>query len=341
MLPTLSVCATIFYMNWEMLGHEWAVGLLREQVSRQSLRHAYLFVGPQGIGRRTLALRFAQALNCLTPPALGDFCGNCRPCLQIARMQYADLEVVEAEQKGGALRVEQIRNLQRSLSLSAYEANYRVAILLRFEDATISAMNALLKTLEEPAPQVVLILTAESAESLLPTIVSRCEVLRMRPLPVDVVSQGLATHWGVSEEQAQLLAHISAGRPGYALRLYEEPELQEQRVTWLDDHWRLLSSSRVERFRYAETLAKEKDVIPQILAVWLSFWRDVLLRGLGTAASLVNLDRQGEIDDLSANVGVEQAFKVVSTLEHTLDSLGRNVNLRLAVEVVMLDLPYR
>jgi len=253
--------ATIYLMNWDLLGHDWAVDLLREHVVKGRLRHAYLFTGPQGVGRRTLALRLAQAINCPQPPSPGEPCRTCRTCKQIEQMQHPDLSIVQAEVEGGTLKVEQVRELQRSLSLTPYEARYRVAILLRFEEANPSASNALLKTLEEPAPQVVLILTAESAEALLPTIVSRCEVLRLRPSPVEQVSQALQARPGMTAEQADLLAHIAAGRVGYALRLSETPELLEQRRAWLDDHQRLLAASRVERFAYAEAIAKDKDAL--------------------------------------------------------------------------------
>jgi DNA polymerase-3 subunit delta' len=160
-------------------------------------------------------------------------------------MQHPDLSIVRAEQEGGTLKVDQIRDLQRSLSLAPYEARYRVAVLLRFEEAHASASNALLKTLEEPSP---LVLTAESAESLLPTIVSRCEVLRLRPLAAEALSQGLQSRWGLLPDQARLLAHLSGGRPGYAMRLHEHPELLQQRQAWLNDHRNLLSASRVARF---------------------------------------------------------------------------------------------
>ena len=326
-------------MNWDLLGHDWAVDLLREHVVKGRLRHAYLFTGPQGVGRRTLALRLAQAINCPQPPSPGEPCRTCRTCKQIEQMQHPDLSIVQAEVEGGTLKVEQVRELQRSLSLTPYEARYRVAILLRFEEANPSASNALLKTLEEPAPQVVLILTAESAEALLPTIVSRCEVLRLRPSPVEQVSQALQVRPGMTAEQADLLAHIAAGRVGYALRLSETPELLEQRRAWLDDHQRLLAASRVERFAYAEAIAKDKDALRRALLTWLSLWRDVLLRAAGASAALTNPDRQPDIDALSERIALPDALRVVTAIEHTQDLLDRNVNTRLAAEVLLMDLP--
>jgi DNA polymerase-3 subunit delta' len=327
-------------MNWEMIGHEWAAGLLQKHIGGGQVRHAYLFTGPQGVGRRTLALRLAQALNCPQPPSPGDACRVCRVCTQIERMAHPDLAIVQSAEPGGVLKVDQVRELQRSLALHPYEARYRVALLLRFEEANPSAMNALLKTLEEPSPQVVIVLTAESAESLFPTIVSRCEVLRLRPLAVEQVEVGLQNRWGVEPERARLLAHISAGRPGYAIRLHQEPGRLEQRQRRLDDHMRLLSASRVERFAYAETLVKERDTFRLTLLTWLALWRDVLLRAAGSAAPLANPDRQEQIELLAGHVGLTAARRVVAALERTLRLVERNINPRLAAEVLMLDLPH-
>lgn len=326
-------------VTWGILGHEWAVELLKEHVARQVNRHAYLITGPQGVGRRTLGLRLAQALNCPQPTAPGVPCRTCRSCTQIERMQHPDLSVVQAESNGGVLKVDQIRELQHRLSLAPYEARFRVALLLRFEEANANAANALLKTLEEPAPQVVFVLTAESAERLMPTITSRCEVLRLRPLSIQATSQGLEAGLGIPAERASLLAHLSGGRPGYALRLHLEGERLEQRQTWLDDQLHLLSASRVERFTYADSMAREKESLRAVLLVWLSYWRDVLLKTGGASAPLANPDRVEEIEDLAARCDLHTAYQTVAALERTYDLLDRNANPRLAIEVLMLDYP--
>ena len=345
MLPGVSLVAKMpgmdynHAMTWEILGHEWATQMLREHVAKGRLRHAYLFTGPKGVGRRTLALRLAQAINCPQPALPGQPCGICPTCKRIQNMQHPDLAVVQAEQIGATLKVDQIRELQRSLSLAPYEARYRVALLLRFEEANPNAANALLKTLEEPSSQVVLILTAESPESLLPTIVSRCEVLRLSPLPLTAVSQGLQTGWNIPEEQARLLAHLSSGRPGYAVWLHQYPELLEKRQALLDDHQNLLNSNRAARFAYSEKLTKDKEATRLALQTWLSLWRDIMLRAARTSAPLTNLDRETEIENLASRIDLYSARCVISTIDKTLALLERNINTRLGVDVLLLDLP--
>jgi len=326
-------------MNWDMIGHEWAVDLLHEHVAQSQVRHAYLFTGPQGIGRRTLALRFAQALNCPQPTAPGQPCQACSTCKRFLGMAHPDLSVIQAEQVGGILKVEQIRELQHSLSLSPYESRFRVALLLRFEEAHPSAANALLKTLEEPSSQVILILTAESSESLLPTIVSRCEVLRLRPLAVERVQSGLIGSLKMSPEKARLLAHLSGGRPGFAINLYKHPEEIEQRTKWIEDLVRLISASRVERFAYADALSKNKEDLRLVLGTWLSYWRDVTLLTAQTGIPVTNEDWARQLDELVEHLDLQAAHRTLKRVEQSLQLLDRNVNARLILEVLMLDIP--
>jgi DNA polymerase-3 subunit delta' len=328
-------------MPWDIIGHEWAANLLSEQAARREERHAYLFTGPPGVGRRTMALRFAQALNCLQPPAPGQPCRACRICAQIERMQHADLFVVQAEQEGGILKVDQIRSLQHSLALAPYEARYKIALLLRFHEANANAANALLKTLEEAPSRAVLLLTADTPEALLPTIVSRCEVLRLRPMPVDALAAHMPKEERVLAEQARLLAHLSGGRVGYARRLLASPSALDRRQAWIEEAFRLLREPHRERFIYAEKIAKDKDkdLIRQVMLNWLSFWRDVMICAAGADTPLVNIDHEEELRALAGSIDLESARAMVGAAENGLRRLDANVNPRLLAEVLLMDWP--
>ena len=324
--------------NWDLLGNEWAVEMLRQHVAQDAVRHAYLFAGPPGLGRRTLALRFAQALNCTQPLQPGIPCGKCRDCKQIEAMQHPDLTVIQADSEGGTLKVEQVREARRSLTLKPYQSKYRVALFLRFQDANDNAANALLKILEEAPSYAVLILTADQAEGLLPTISSRCEVLRLRPTPLEVLESFLKQN-GADDGQSRLISHVSGGRPGYALRLLQNPSALTSREEKLDEIQSLLPASRVDRFAYCEKLARDKDGMRSVLLLWLSYWRDVLLRAGEASTPIANIDRAQEIESLAGRIQLSEARRVVSDLERSLARLDANVNARLLAEVLLLDWP--
>ena len=366
-------------MAWEILGHEWAVNLLRSHIASDSVRHAYLIIGSDSVGKRTLALRFAQALNCEAPPSPGEYCGTCRACIKISEGKYPDLHVVEVGQldsvvrdervpndvqveggqtNGGAggsqevrqvssmVKVKQIRLLQRQLALAPYEGRWRVALLLRFWEASESAANALLKTLEEPAPQVVMLLTARSVESLLPTIVSRCEVIPLRALARSELERGLIS-LGEADEKARLLAGLSAGRPGIALKMMEDQEMMEKREALLEELFSLLKQNRVERFNYAakfrprrsESTQKVRARAVKTLETWLSLWRDIMINALGAEASVQNDDRRIDIERIASGVSEEQVVGAVQSTERTLRTLHQYANVQLAMENHLLDLP--
>ncbi|MDP2951872.1 MAG: DNA polymerase III subunit delta', partial [Chloroflexota bacterium] len=265
---------------WNIVGQEGAVELLRQGLAKGNLSHAYLFVGPPNVGKMTLAVKLAQALNC---EGTERPCENCRPCQRIASGKHADVQVIAPlrDDQGRPKReigIDQVRELLHSASLKPYEGRHRVFIVEGAERLTQEAANCFLKTLEEPPSQVLILLLAHREGDLLPTLLSRCQKVALQPLPMSVVEKALIEA-GRETGQAKVLAHLSQGRIGWALSA--SAETMAQRQATLERLFGLLGAGREERFVYAADLAahlaRDKDEAQEELEQWLTWWRDLLL----------------------------------------------------------------
>ncbi len=330
-------------MTWDLIGHEWAASLLSRHIQTGNVKHAYLFCGPDGIGRRSLALRFSQALTCQQASSPGEPCLVCSNCKRIARLQHPDLFVVAAPEPGKEIRIEQIRTLQHDLSLAPYEAPIRIGLLLDFQNANTNAQNAMLKTLEEPSARAVLLVTTSSAEDVLPTIASRCEIILLRPASLDTVAAALVQREGVGKAQAERIAHLSGGCYGYAYTLHNNPEEVKKNDILIKGMLRVLSVPLRERFAYADELTARKPAarenFRQVIKVWLSFWRDTLIMAGGGNAPIINSEHGDVIHSLAAQVSLAEINAQLARFEDALDKLDKNVNIKLLAEVMVMDLP--
>lgn len=317
-----------------LIGHDWAITLLQRAIETRHFAHAYLISGIEHIGKTTLARWVAQSLNCAGQPVP---CGQCRSCKLILAAKHPDVHLIAPE--GNTLKIDQVRALQHDLALSPVEGRHRVAIIEGMEKATAEASNALLKTLEEPPPSVVLILIAPEPEALLPTIVSRCQPIALRPLSVEAVRQALIERWHVEDSRADKLAHLSGGKLGWAVIAAQDESVLARREQLLDDLLRLIEQGRVERFAYAEEMASDSQAARETLRLWQTWWRDVMLVAGGSQALVSNLDRIEPLRDQAQRFGIEQAASAASAMTRTVWQIEHNANARLALEALMLDLP--
>ena len=328
--------------DWGVVGQGWAVDFLRRSLLNGRSRHAYLFSGSASLGKMTLARAFAMALNCQHPQPARRPCGKCRPCKAIASGNDPDLILAQSSDDGAPLKIDAIREVTRMLALKPYAARYRVAIFDDFDKVAPLAQDALLKTLEEPAPEAVLIVCASAAEGVLPTIRSRAQHIPLRPSPSSQIAAELQAR-GCPDEQAQLIARLSGGRMGWALAALSDESALAFRAEMVDLLSKILSERRLGRLHAADALSKrvgrDKALLRRILELWLSYWRDVMLQGCGSPVEPCHSDRSAEIRALSARIDAAAAHGAITATQQTMRALATNANIRLLLDALFLEYP--
>jgi DNA polymerase-3 subunit delta' len=313
----------------DIQGQAAAVEQLKRAWQNHRLPHALLFTGPDGVGKRTVALALAQALNCKSP-SLDDACGECLACRKTAQGIHPDVRVLEPD--GAHIKIEQIREtLQHDAVLKPMEGERKVYILDPADSLTLGAANSLLKILEEPPSAVMLVLVTAQPFALLDTIRSRCREIRFFPLTAQRLAPWLRMRLGVDEAAAQALARLSGGRPAEALRL-SEPERRELRNTILAWAQNVGPQSWSE---WARTLGEYQDDLTDVFDILLSWYRDLLLAvNRGPQTLWMNVDHAEAVKQALVRETPETLLDKCRALLAARDQLSRNANVQLVLEVL-------
>ncbi len=333
--------------GWRTIGHEKAVNSLRRGMQECRLSHAYLLVGPSNVGKMTLALDLARMVNCLENEKP---CGECSQCRRIEEGFHADVRIVGLEpQKTGdgrsrvAIGIDQVRDIQRDASLKPYEGRHRVFVFDGAEHLSEEAANSLLKILEEPPEQVIIVLLASDSARLLPTILSRCQKLELKLLPTPILAHELESRYDVDSQKALEIARLSGGRPGWAFQAISQPDLLDSRVEKLSEIANTFNSGMEERFSYAARLASKfsqnRESARQELELCLEWWRDVMLIEEGVPDLVTNLSNMDVQQRMADSLTSAQVAGVIRAIQEAIDHLESNVNPRLALEGMMLAMP--
>jgi DNA polymerase-3 subunit delta' len=323
----------------DVMGHDKPIKMLQRAILNDKVAHSYLFLGNEGIGKKWVALQFAKALNCLERKVEGsDACDQCLPCRKIEDQLHPDVLVIEPE--GQALKVEQVRQMQRTLAYRPYEGKRRICILTAADRMASNMSNTLLKTLEEPPLHTVVILLANSSKAILPTILSRCQQIPFNPLPFASLTRWLIEEKGLREEEAHLLAALSEGSPGRALRLQEEiDQIQREDLLrgWLGT--KTLSFEGIEG--WVESLPSNREALVLILEVAKTLLRDmVILKVVGDGTKLIHSDLGHEMEVLSSERSLSTLLNRLEKIHQTIlaiSPLRGNANTTLALEAMMLS----
>ncbi len=340
-------------MTWQTLGQDHLLARLQPALERGRAAHAYLLTGPPHVGKLTLARELAQAVNCLARPESGQTrsapCGQCVQCQRIADRLHADVRVVDIEfsrkvegrETVTAITINAIRELEHTVNLNPFEGSRTVIIIDGAGSMTVDAANALLKTLEEPPPGVLFLLLADDEDALLPTIRSRCQTLQLLPMPRRQMIDFLTERHSVSEAEADRLYRLSRGCLGWALQVLADPQLLEQRQADLERMRETVGAGLDTRFSYATEVASlfgsNRPAARELLALWLRWWRDLLLIKEGADEYLHNADMADELRAHATALTTPQIAAFIRRLLATMTALDANASPRLALETLMLN----
>lgn len=321
----------------DVVGQEKAKQILQLAYSRQKTSHAYLFQGPVGVGKKLTARAFAAFLNCQVE-GRDDSCGQCSACRKMASGNHPDFLEILPEPGKAQIAIEKIRELKKALSYPPVEAGYRVVMLSDIHATMIrkEVANSLLKTLEEPPVKTVFVLTAVEAAGILPTIVSRCQVIPFYPLPYELVSAALSGE-GLSADRAYAMASIAEGSIGKAMEL-AKTDLLEVRKSIVEG---LVSLSQAQAgavegvFSLAERAALRKDELEDLLELLKLWVKDLMILGAGgTEEYLINQDLRHTVAPAVERWGVEQLSERLALIGQAQRQLRHNCNRAFVCEVL-------
>jgi DNA polymerase-3 subunit delta' len=312
--------------------------------------HAYLFAGPRHVGKTSTALAFASALNCANPTPDNDACGNCLSCLRIEACTDADVQVISPS--GNQTRIQQIHDMVRDLSYAPLSGKYRVFIIEQADTLNPSSGNAILKILEEPPPYAVLILISTNPNSLLPTIRSRCMVVKFKTATVQTVEEILRSQYDLSEEEIKVISACSQGALGRAIQMASDPSFMEERRFVLEQLKTWAHGPDVLSLRTAELLRKRAEVakndldertriqrLVEMLEHILYWYADILkLKVHGEDVPLVNVDYREDLQSLAELYEIKKVERCLRVVMAARTYIEGNITPQLVLENMLLEL---
>jgi DNA polymerase-3 subunit delta' len=322
----------------QIKGQEKAIAILRNALGNSRLAHAYLFIGPEGVGKRLTALTLAKAMNCQSPPEAGDCCEKCPSCIKVNSSNHAD--VITMGPEGEFIKIDQVREIQKRLRFRPMEGGRRACVIDPADQMKAEASNALLKVLEEPPRDTHLLLMTARPHQLLSTILSRCQWIKFKPLSQPDIAQILKKSRGLDEEKAHFYASLAGGSAGQAVSLSARVDFQK-RLDWLQVFSNLPQKSTEEVFETCERLAKEEEEIGDLLDLWKIWVRDLTVfkvQGNRTKEGLINHDLLSVVEKDAAKSTFDRLEGLFSLISEVQRSLAYNVNKQLALETLMLEI---
>jgi DNA polymerase-3 subunit delta' len=329
-------------MSWDRIrGQDSARNTFRSAVAQGRLGQAYLLVGPEGVGKRTFARELARALLCENPPAPLTACARCPACAQAAAGSHPDLLVLTTPEGKHELPVSSMREFCNRLAMKPARGVRKIGFVEDADDFNEEAANAFLKTLEEPPPGTLLLLRATSTDRQLPTILSRCQVVRFAPLVDADICAILEAHGVAEPEKRARLARLGSGSAARALALDDENlgTIRQELLDGLTGPRPDFQALATRWSGFLEELGKDKSPAQRmraslVLAFLIEALRDALKLSLGGGIGL-NTHERGGLRAYAARVGTDGIMELLERCVEADYQIARRVQLILVVEAVV------
>ncbi len=313
-----------------IIGHQTQWQYLKKLADSGKVPHAFLFSGEEKIGKKKVAVEFAKEVCCLEEDAAKKPCGKCVNCLQIEKGIFPDFQMVRPDnldplkanlQKGRKIQIYQVRQIKASFNLGSYDSPFKIAVIDEAHTMNSHAQNSLLKLLEEPKGNALFILVTPFPKMLLPTIVSRVQILKFAKPETQETEKFLTGFCNIKEAAAREIVELSDGKPGLAIDLAQNPKKLEDQRNKLQDTRKIIDGSLARRFSYAKFLSEDPLKTSEMLDFWTVYFRKILL------------------SKLEKGNPVSKTEKILDTLRKISFAVSNtNANPRLALEILMLEI---
>ncbi|QJA09909.1 DNA polymerase III subunit delta' [Romboutsia sp. CE17] len=305
------------YFN-NIIGQEFAKKYIGNSIKNDKVNHAYMFEGIDGIGKNLFAKEFGKIL------------------IEVENAENSP-DYIKIEPTGSSIKIAQIRELQSDIIIKPH-SKYKIYVINHAEKMTVESQNALLKTLEEPPDYAIIILITNNKESLLPTIKSRCEIIKFLPISIIDLKRYLMGR-GIEEKRATLLANFSRGSIEKALELSESNDFSIMRDDIQKYIQYILDKNMVEILNISSDMEKYKDKIIVILDMMINYFRDMMLsKGKVDKDMIINGDRITFIQNMSSKITYSQVSKIIDIIEETKRKMRSNCNFSVSIQVMALNI---
>ncbi len=366
-------------MAWSnVIGQDKVKQILINAILKEKIPNAYLFYGPEGVGKDAMAIEFAKALNCERNKT--EACDKCKTCkaisefshpnvklifklpvgknetkedLPLDKLDESEIKIIQEQVKLKAqnpyhkitiprannIKINSIREIKMEVSRSMFIPGWRVIIVSEADAMTEQAANAFLKTLEEPALKTVIILTTSNKDKLLPTIISRCQLVKFSYLSDDEIAKALVERYELSEARAKLIARLANGSFGKAIELLDVA-VKDRRIKPIDFLATIASGRIVKLLIEIEKIVTdyERGEIENFLRIILTWLRDALMLKVGVEEKIINVDMIERLKKFVQNYGKLDYQRAISLVERAISQVERNVQLNLILINLSIEL---